>query len=372
MIGWEMDEAGIVTLTMDDPTQGANTMNALFISSLATTLDRLEAEKEKINGVVITSAKKTFFAGGDLHDLIRATPADAQQMTERFAADQVRSCAAWRRWAGPSSPRSTARRSAAGSRSRWRATTGSPSTSAARRSASPRSPSACSPAAAGVVRTVRMFGIQTALMEHLLQGQRRKPADALKARVVDELVGTREELIHAAKTWALTNLDVVQPWDVKGYKIPGGTPIDPGVRRQPAGLPGQPAQAAQGRPDARTAPHHGRGRRGRPGRLRHRGADRDAVLRRPRDRSGQQEHDQGVLLRPPAHQQGRRPAQGLPEVHRPEGRRARRRDDGRGHRLRVRPRRHGGRAQGREPGRRGEGQGLLAGICSTRPWPAAG
>ena len=63
MFGWEMDEAGIVTLTMDDPTAPVNTMNEIFVDSLTATVERLEAEKEKINGVVITSAKKTFFAG---------------------------------------------------------------------------------------------------------------------------------------------------------------------------------------------------------------------------------------------------------------------------------------------------------------------
>ena len=43
-------------------------------------MERLEAEKEKINGVVITSGKKTFFAGGDLHDLSKATPEDAAEL----------------------------------------------------------------------------------------------------------------------------------------------------------------------------------------------------------------------------------------------------------------------------------------------------
>ncbi len=51
---------------MDDPTQHVNTMNEIFVDSLVATVERLEAEKDKINGVVITSGKKTFFAGGDL------------------------------------------------------------------------------------------------------------------------------------------------------------------------------------------------------------------------------------------------------------------------------------------------------------------
>jgi 3-hydroxyacyl-CoA dehydrogenase/enoyl-CoA hydratase/3-hydroxybutyryl-CoA epimerase len=72
-----------------------------------------------------------------------------------------------------------------------------------------------------------MFGLQKALMEVLLQGQRRKPAAALEVGLVDELVSDPAELIPAAKAWVRANPDAVQPWDVKGYKIPGGTPSNP-------------------------------------------------------------------------------------------------------------------------------------------------
>ena len=77
MIRFEQDADGIVVLTLDDPNQSANTMNAAYKAAMAETIDRLEAEKDSITGVVITSAKKTFFAGGELKDLIRATKQDA-------------------------------------------------------------------------------------------------------------------------------------------------------------------------------------------------------------------------------------------------------------------------------------------------------
>jgi 3-hydroxyacyl-CoA dehydrogenase/enoyl-CoA hydratase/3-hydroxybutyryl-CoA epimerase len=80
MFRWEADADGIVVLTMDDPDQSANTMNETFGRSLVATLDRLEAEKENITGVVITSAKKTFFAGGDLNLLMSARPQDAERV----------------------------------------------------------------------------------------------------------------------------------------------------------------------------------------------------------------------------------------------------------------------------------------------------
>src|SRR5213079_2931327 len=83
-IRYERGDDGIVVLTLDDPNQSANTMNAAYKASMAATVDRLEAEREEITGVVITSAKNTFFAGGDLHDLKRATKADAPQIAQEI------------------------------------------------------------------------------------------------------------------------------------------------------------------------------------------------------------------------------------------------------------------------------------------------
>src|ERR1700712_103531 len=77
-IKYDKGDDGIVVLTLDDLNQSANTMNAAYVASMGATVDRLEAEKDTITGVIITSAKKTFFAGGDLHDLLAVTPQDAQ------------------------------------------------------------------------------------------------------------------------------------------------------------------------------------------------------------------------------------------------------------------------------------------------------
>src|SRR3979490_1230095 len=88
-IRWERDEDGIVLLTLDDPNQSANTMNRAYAESMAATIDRLEAENDEITGVVITSAKKTFFAGGDLNDLKTATREDAPQLAEMVRAGKA-------------------------------------------------------------------------------------------------------------------------------------------------------------------------------------------------------------------------------------------------------------------------------------------
>ena len=82
------------------------------------------------------------------------------------------------------------------------------------------------------------FGIQNALLNILLQGQRRKPQEALGLGMVDEVVATPEEMLAKAKEWIKANPEAVQPWDVKGYKIPGGTPSNPSFA---ANLPAFPA-----------------------------------------------------------------------------------------------------------------------------------
>src|SRR4051812_38971796 len=85
-VKYDRDADGIVVLTLDDPTAGANTMNDLYKDSMHAAVERLYAEKEEVTGVVIASAKKTFFAGGNLKNMLSATPDDAQVVFETCEA----------------------------------------------------------------------------------------------------------------------------------------------------------------------------------------------------------------------------------------------------------------------------------------------
>src|SRR5689334_11003992 len=91
-IRYEKGDDNIVVLTLDDPNQSANTMNSAYIESMGATIDRLEAEKDDIAGVIIQSAKKTFFAGGDLNDLKKVKPEDAAEFGSfvRLVKSQLR------------------------------------------------------------------------------------------------------------------------------------------------------------------------------------------------------------------------------------------------------------------------------------------
>jgi 3-hydroxyacyl-CoA dehydrogenase/enoyl-CoA hydratase/3-hydroxybutyryl-CoA epimerase len=86
------------------------------------------------------------------------------------------------------------------------------------------------PGAGGTQRLPRMIGIEQAL-PLLLEGKKLRPEQALEKGLVNKLVATKEELIPAAVEWINTVGKKVQPWDDKGFKIPGGGVQTPtGVR----------------------------------------------------------------------------------------------------------------------------------------------
>jgi 3-hydroxyacyl-CoA dehydrogenase/enoyl-CoA hydratase/3-hydroxybutyryl-CoA epimerase len=237
-IRWERDDDGVVILTLDDPNQSANTMNAAYAASIKATVDRLEAEKDDIAGVIITSAKKTFFAGGDLNDLRAATKENAEEISQFVREGK----AVLRRLETLGKPVVAAvNGSALGGgleiclACHHRVVVNDPKIQLG----FPEVQLGLLPGAGGVVRTVRMLGIVNALMSLLMQGQRVRPEKGKEIGIVDELVASPDELIPAAKKWISENPEAQQPWDAdKKYKIPGGTPSTPSLAMN---LPAFPA-----------------------------------------------------------------------------------------------------------------------------------
>src|SRR5262249_61739890 len=72
------------------PKRPANPMGPRFVASMQEALDRLTAERDEITGVVITSAKKTFFAGGDLDELRLMDDAAVTFENIQFVKGQLR------------------------------------------------------------------------------------------------------------------------------------------------------------------------------------------------------------------------------------------------------------------------------------------
>lgn len=84
---YEKNKENIVTITMD--MQGpVNAINDEFSRLMEKYMDRLEQEKDQIDGVIITSAKSTFLAGGDLKAILSFEKGDEEKIFE-LLEDQV-------------------------------------------------------------------------------------------------------------------------------------------------------------------------------------------------------------------------------------------------------------------------------------------
>ncbi|MER5963823.1 3-hydroxyacyl-CoA dehydrogenase NAD-binding domain-containing protein [Streptomyces sp. NPDC002057] len=236
-IRWEQDATGIVTLVLDDPNQSANTMNQAFRASIIAIADRVEAEKDSIRGIIYTSAKKTFFAGGDLKDMVQAGPEHAQDIFEG-ALEMKR---ALRRIETLGKPVVAAINGAALGGG-YEIALASHHRVALDASGSkiglPEVTLGLLPGGGGVTRTVRLMGITDALLKVLLQGTQYTPRRALDSGLVHEVAATPQEMMDKAIAFIDAHPESRQPWDVPGHRIPGGTPSNP---KFAANLPAFPA-----------------------------------------------------------------------------------------------------------------------------------
>lgn len=234
-IRYEKGQDRIVVLTIDMPGQSANTMNAVYREAMATCVERLVADKDAIAGVIITSAKKTFFAGGDLNELIKVGKSEAQAFYNMVLTlkGQLRTLETLGKPV-------VAAINGAALGGGWeiclachhRVALDNPSVLLGL----PEVTLGLLPGGGGVVRMVRMLGIEKAL-PYLLEGKKIRPQQALQARLIDELAVDHDELMAKARAWIAAHPVAVQRWDVKGYQIPGGTPSDPKVMQMLAITP---------------------------------------------------------------------------------------------------------------------------------------
>lgn len=226
-IRYETGQDRIVVLTLDMPGQSANTMNARYREAMAACVTRLKAEKDAIAGVIITSAKQTFFAGGDLNELVKVGKPEAKAFY-----DMVLLLKAQLRALETLGKPVVAAINGAALGGGWeiclachhRVALEQPSVQLGL----PEVTLGLLPGGGGVVRMVRLLGLEKAL-PYLLEGKKVSAQQALQAGLIDELAKDREELLAKSRAWILANPSVVQPWDAKGYRLPGGTPSDPKV-----------------------------------------------------------------------------------------------------------------------------------------------
>jgi 3-hydroxyacyl-CoA dehydrogenase/enoyl-CoA hydratase/3-hydroxybutyryl-CoA epimerase len=226
IIRYSVDTDGIATLTIDYPGKTMNVIDGDFMNSLSAAIDRVAADST-VKGAILTSAKDAFVAGADL----LAMEANLDSMNNDPIEVLVEKCASLsqlvRRMETCGKPFAAAINGVAMGGGfelclgcHYRVASDSPALVLGL----PEVQVGLLPAAGGTQRLIRLIGILGA-MPYLMEGRHVNAAKAKEVGMIHAVVPA-SELLAAARKWLLETPTAIQPWDVKGFKIPGGGPLD--------------------------------------------------------------------------------------------------------------------------------------------------
>ncbi len=234
-----IDGKGIATITFDEPNSPVNTMCLQWQEDMTAVAAQVLKDKDAIQGILLASAKSTFFAGADLKATMRLKPSDASAAfteIERLKAN-------------------------------FRAieTLGKPVVSLINGTALgggwevalvghhriaiddkkiqlglPEVTLGLLPGASGVTKMTRHLGLMGA-QPYLVEGKTFSPAEAKGMGLVHDLVppgpNAAAEMRAKGLAWIAANPSAQHPWEAKGYKVPGGLPSSPAVAQMLAVAP---------------------------------------------------------------------------------------------------------------------------------------
>jgi 3-hydroxyacyl-CoA dehydrogenase/enoyl-CoA hydratase/3-hydroxybutyryl-CoA epimerase len=226
-IRYELGADGIATITHDAPGAPVNTMTGQWQADLAAVVDRVEADKERLQGVLVTSAKKTFFAGAQLDGVLKMKEADAPAA---FAAIEAMK-RSFRRLETLGRP-VVALLGGSALGGGWELALAAHARFALDdrkiQFGTPEVTLGLIPGATGITKMVRLLGL-TAAQPYLMEGRLFGPREALELGLVDGIGSTMDDLREMALAWIAEHPHAVQPWDRKDYRMPGGTPSNPKI-----------------------------------------------------------------------------------------------------------------------------------------------
>ena len=221
---FEVDAAGIGLATLDQPGRVMNVLTPVLMEAVATIVERLEKE-DGLKGLVLTSGKPSFIVGADIDQLNQITTIDqAFRLGEELKAlmRRMEKCGKPVVAALNGTTLGGGLELAMACHARFaiddpKAKIGLPEVKLG-----------LLPGGGGTQRLPRLIGIQKSL-ELMTQGTELSPAKALGLGLLTALATTREELLQKARDWCLANPKAAQPWDTKGFRIPGGDSKSPAV-----------------------------------------------------------------------------------------------------------------------------------------------
>jgi len=226
-VKFDLDQDGIAVLTIDVPGQTMNIINDQFSADMAALVNHIVAD-ENIKGAVITSGKASgFMAGADLKNmsaLLSAPPAAGQSQASKTFESAFQLNQFFRRIETCGKPFAVVINGVCmggglelSLACHYRIAVDQPRTAMGL----PEVLVGLLPGGGGTQRLPRLMGVQPALML-MLQGKTMTAQAAKGAGVMQDVAATQEEGVSKAKVWLKANPKAVQPWDVKGFKFPGG------------------------------------------------------------------------------------------------------------------------------------------------------
>ncbi|ABE44930.1 3-hydroxyacyl-CoA dehydrogenase NAD-binding domain-containing protein [Polaromonas sp. JS666] len=217
----------VATITFDEPGSPVNTMCRQWQDDLSEVTAQVLKDREAIQGVILASAKSTFFAGADLKAAMRLTAADASQVyaeiervkknfrTLETLGKPVVSCLNGAALGGGWELALVGHYRVAVDDSKVRF-------------GLPEVTLGLLPGASGVTKMTRHLGLMAA-QPYLVEGKTFGPREALALSLVHALVPDAAALRAQALAWIAANPRAQHPWDARDYEIPGGTPASPEV-----------------------------------------------------------------------------------------------------------------------------------------------
>jgi 3-hydroxyacyl-CoA dehydrogenase/enoyl-CoA hydratase/3-hydroxybutyryl-CoA epimerase len=246
-IKYELQD-GIATVTFDEPGSPVNTMCEQWQQDLTEVTARVVKDKEAIKGIILASAKSTFFAGADLKGTMRLQPSDAPRVfreieltkknfrTLETLGKPVVSCLNGAALGGGWEVALVAH---------YRVAVDDPKI----QFGLPEITLGLIPGASGITKMTRLLGLMGA-QPYILEAKLFPPREALELGLVHELVPDAAALRPAALAWIAKHASAAapphQPWDDKNYKMPGGTPSNPKIAGMLAVAPAMLKQKTRG------------------------------------------------------------------------------------------------------------------------------
>lgn len=231
---WEQDADGIVTLTWNDPGRSMNVLSGEAMRDLGEVIPKVAGDAG-VKGLIITSGKANgFCAGAALDEMGSQAGGGAAKSAEEATRERYEGVLRFnlllRKLETCGKPVVAAINGLALGGGlevtlgcHYRVVADNPKIQLGL----PEAKVGLLPGGGGTQRLPRLIGAAAAL-PLILQGSSLDPQKALAQKVVHKVVPA-DQLIAEAKRWIKETPDPVQPWDKKGFEVPGGMPNDKGA-----------------------------------------------------------------------------------------------------------------------------------------------